>query len=179
MTTDKALEFVQKRNLPYWKLYKGNERVSQCDGEENPSGSPDTALNLFTEELQSRSPGNYKVNVYRNVKGDSGGHKFEFSITQNIPNSMTGHGIVSVEQLREQIRNEMEIKNSLAQLHDKVNAIGEFLYRQYNEDEKDDLSGIQRLADVFKAFRGMSAQPNAFDASAKPLDKGISRGFFS
>lgn len=178
MTSEKAYEFVRKKALPYWKLYRGSEKVSQCDVEENPEASAEIALNLFREELESRPAATYKINVYRNHKGESGGFKFDFTI--NPTETMYGATApINVEQIREQIRNEMEIKNSLASLHEKVNAIGEFLYSKYNEDEKDDFSGIEKLAKAFNAFRGLSPQPNAFDVSAKPLERGVSQGFFS
>lgn len=179
MTTEKAIEFVKKRGLPYWKLYKGNKRVSQCDEDENPDGNIEIAFDLFLQELESRSAGNYEVNVYKKIKGESGGFKFEFAINQSNQNTMNPGAMMTLDQVRQTIQNEMEIKNSLASLHDKVNAIGEFLYRQHNEEERDDFSGILKLAEAFKGFRGLAAQPTAFDTTARPLSKGVSAGFFS
>lgn len=180
MTPEKATEFVRKWKYGYWKLYKNGKRVSQCDADENPEGNPEVAVDRFIDEIQFRGAGNYEVNVYGKVRGESGGQKFDFQVSQNYGNNMNGHGaMMSIETMREQIKNELEIKATLLRIENKVDAIADFLISQFNDDEKDDLSGLKKLADVFKTLRGFSSASTSSEAVTKSFSPSVSKGYFS
>lgn len=180
MTPENALQFVRKWNYPFWKLYKGKERVSVCDKDENPDENPEISFQRFKEEIGYRSAGTYTVNVYSKSRGESGGQKFEFQVSQNYGNSMNGHGaMMNIETMREQIRNELEMKATLLRIENKVDAIADFLITQFNDDEKDDLSGLKKLADVFKTLRGFSSAPAAAETASRSFSPSVSKGYFS
>lgn len=175
-----AVEFVKEKRLPYWKLYKGKDRVSDFSDDENPSADADHAIISFEKEIATRSSGQYYVVAFRKASGSQGGQRFDFEIQHNSPANMYNQQApISLEQIREQVKNELEIKASLSRIEDKVNALGEFLISQYNDDEKDDLSGLKRITEVFSLFKGL--KPNAavpFEAPIKPLSPAVSKGYF-
>lgn len=180
MTTEKAIEFVRKKQLPYWKLYKGTKRLSQCDSDENPEANLDVALALFIDEVNNRPAGSYEVVVYRNHKGDKSGFRFDFSINQE--NIMSYQPQINVDQIRQQIETQLKIESSLSSLHEKVNAIGEALFRLLNEEKEDDLAGLESLGKAFNLFKGFASNTVGTSVPSETtttLQRGISKGLFS
>lgn len=141
-TTQTALDTVKKRNLAYWKLYKGNVKVSQCDREENPEGNPGTAVQLFEEELETRlhDPGTYTVNIYRAVNGDKGGYRYTFTISQNEQPRMSNYGRSSFdhEDLRRSVEREVRMFMMLEDINKKVDAIIDVIAAKSTDGKDDD-----------------------------------------
>lgn len=169
-TTQATLENVRKRHLPYWKLYKGTQRVSQCDRDENPDGDPDLAIQLLEEELQTRmsDPGTYRVAVYRAINGDKGAFQYNFTISPNEQPRMNNYGRSSFdhEDLRKSVEREVRMFMMLEDINKKVDAIIEFIAAKSTEGKDDDdkaLEFIKTLAGVaIKSKVGMPAKSGGF-----------------
>lgn len=169
-TTQATLENVKNRRLPYWKLYKGSQRVSQCDREENPTGDPELAIQLFEEELQTRmyDPGSYRVNVYRAINGDKGGFQYNFTISQNEQPRMSNYGRSSFdhEDLRKSVEREVRMFMMLEDINKKVDAIIDVIAAKTTEGKDDDNKAfefIKTLAGVaMKQKAGLPAKSGGF-----------------
>jgi hypothetical protein len=182
-TIDIALSTAKIKNLPYWKLYKGTDRVSQCDKEENPTGSPEEAYRQLVEEINQRPAGTYKLNVYRVSKGDKSGFKYDFVIPDSHQNSINrpmsyGH---SPEQIYAQAERDIKILNLLEQLNKKVDAIGEFIISRNDDDDSNDGDVFKKMTSVFgliNQMKGMGAATTAAGTSATTAAaSGAANGF--
>lgn len=163
-TTQATLDNVRNRRLPYWKLYKGSQRVSQCDREENPTGDPEIAIQLFEEELQTRlyDPGTYRVNVYRAINGEKGGFQYHFTIsaTTELPRmNNLNRSSYDYDDIRKSVEREVKMFMMLEDISKKVDAIGEFILSRTTEDKGDDNEALKLLLGAFSAMRNKAALP--------------------
>jgi hypothetical protein len=170
-TTQKALEQVENRRLPYWKLYKGSNRVAQCDSEENPDKDPELALELLEKELGylSDEPGQYMVNVYRAINGEKGGFKYTFTIfpTERM-NSLRNRPEPSPldESLRDRIRREIEMDMRLKRIEEKLDAIIELAAARATDGKEDDDTALKFIttlaASAMKQKAGIAPKSGGF-----------------
>lgn len=171
-TTQKALEQVENRGLPYWKLYKGSNRVAQCDREENPTANPELALELLERELGylSDEPGQYMVNVYRALNGEKGGFKYTFTIFQteqrmNSPRSRS-EVVPSNESFYDRVKRDVEMAMRLERIESKLDAIIAVIQAKTTEGKEDDdkaFALISTLAtQAIKAKAGVPAKSGGF-----------------
>lgn len=155
-TAQKALDNVTAKKLPFWKLYKGvqspNNKVSQCDEEENPSKSPEVAADLLREEIEQRNgeAGSYTVAVYRNHNGDKAGFKYTFTIEANqhqprLLSSNSSHPMESSDDLRERLRREILIEMSLKRIEEKMDAVLAYVVAKESDDKEDDSPALDFL----------------------------------
>ena len=172
-TTQKALDQVESRRFAYWKLYKGNNRVAQCDRDENPGGDVMLAFELFQQELEylADEPGNYMVNVYKNINGEKGGFKYQFQIfpTDQRMNptlrSRPEAGALN-ETLYERIKRDVEMDMRLKRIEEKLDGIIAVIAAKATDGKDDDdkaLEFIKTLAGVaIKSKVGMPAKSGGF-----------------
>jgi len=165
-TTQKALEQVRTRRLPYWKLYKGNNRVAQCDREENPNADPELAIEQLENELGylSDEPGQYMVNVYRAINGEKGGFKYTFTIfpteqRMNTIGSRSSAGPLN-DSLYDILRRDIERDLTLKRIEEKLDGIIAVIAAKATDGKDDDdkaLEFIKTLAGV--AMKQKAALP--------------------
>lgn len=172
-TTQKALEQVENRRLPYWKLYKGSsQKVAQCDREENPNADPEIALELLEKELGylSDEPGQYMVNVYRAINGEKGGFKYTFTIfptEHRMPSSRSRSDAGPLnDSLYDILRRDIERDLTLKRIEEKLDGIIAVIAARTTEDKGDDdkaLALITTLAgQAFKQKAGIPAKTGGF-----------------
>lgn len=171
-TTQKALDQVETRGLPYWKLYRGADRVAQCDRDENPSADPELAFELFQRELEylGDEPGQYKVNVYKNINGEKGGFKYSFTIFQtenrmNLPRPRQSQSPLD-ETLYERIKRDVEMDMRLKRIEEKLDSIIAVIAARQTEGKDDDdkaFAFISTLAtQAIKSKAGVPAKSGGF-----------------
>lgn len=181
-TVDSAINSVEAKKLPYWKLYKGTLKVSQCDADENPEASPDEALKQFREEVEIRTAGNYRVCVYRRLKGESGGLHYEFTISdsQQFSRTTMNNGI-STQDIYAQATRDLNIIHALERIEKKVDALGEFIFSRNDDDDSNDGDGLKKIGQVFgliNQMKGMSGAANAAgSATTTAAASGAANGF--
>lgn len=159
-TTQKALDQVETRGFPYWKLYRGADRVAQCDRDENPDADPELAFQRFAQELEylADEPGPYKVNVYKNINGEKGGFKYSFTIfpsEQRMNTTRTRQmGSPLDETLYDRIKRDVETDMRLKRIEDKLDGIIAVIAAKTTEGKEDDDKAFELIRSL--AVAGMS-----------------------
>lgn len=168
-TTQRVLDQVEARALPYWKLYRGNDRLAQCDRDENPGADPAVALQNFQQELDylADEPGQYKVNVYKALNGEKGGFKYAFTIFPNEPRMnvtrpRTAQNALD-ETLYERIKRDVEMDMRLKRIEEKLDAIIEVIAAKATEGKEDDDKAFTFLT----TLAGQALKAKALGAPAK------------
>lgn len=149
--------------MPYWKLYRGNDRVAQCDREENPNADSALALELFEKELGylADEPGQYKVNVYRVLNGEKGGFKYQFTIfpTEQPMNNLRSRSEANPlnETMYERIKRDVEMDMRLKRIEEKLDGIIALIAAKTTEDNADD----DKALDFIKTIAGVAMKQKA------------------
>tara|TARA_R110002124_G_scaffold285303_1_gene463667 strand:- start:918 stop:1463 length:546 start_codon:yes stop_codon:yes gene_type:complete len=168
-TLDNVLVTVRNRNLPYWKLYKGTTKVAQCDADENPNASPEEAFEQLKAEIGNRTAGNYNINVYKRLKGESGGFRYEFSINQNsnFRQNANMSGGFNAQDIYAQAQRDLEIKASLDRIEKQNEVIIQALIALNDDDDDNDGKMLQFLGSFLgKGVNAAKAATTAAKAGA-------------
>jgi YesN/AraC family two-component response regulator len=107
MNINKATEWLQLHNNPYWRIEQGGKPVSKSnEAEEGEKGkselSLDESISFFMQNAELLPDGWYVLKARKNAKGTAGEMQFRFKIEISAGSSSTGHqvaGIGSVEVL--------------------------------------------------------------------------------
>jgi hypothetical protein len=163
-TTQKALDQVETRHMAYWKLYRGADRVAQCDRDENPNADPVLAFEAFQQELEylADEPGQYKVNVYKNLNGEKGGFKYSFTIfpTEQRMNVQRSRSVPSAldETLYDRIKRDVEMDLRLKRIEEKIDGIIELIHAKTTEGKEDDDKALALITGLAgQAFKQKAA----------------------
>lgn len=174
-TTQNALNFVASRKYPFFKLYKGANRVAICDAEENPEKSPELANELFVKEISELTVGKYKVVVYRNSNGEKGGLSCEFDKSYSQPNSISSMNM-DFSIMFEQAKREAERDVKLDRIEKKIDALAEAFALLNDKDSDNDGKAVDLLKTIFSLA---SKKPETAIKSIAPVAVGTNRGAFS
>lgn len=174
-TTQNALNFVASRKYPFFKLYKGVNRVAICDTEENPEKSPEVANELFRQEVAELTAGKYKVLVYRNSNGEKSGLSFEFEKTYSQTSAQTAPTMDYATML-ELAKREAERDIKLERIEKKIDALAEAIAILNDEDGENDGKAVDLLKTIFSLA---SKKPETAIKSIAPVAVGTNRGAFA
>jgi hypothetical protein len=164
-TLQNALDAVEKRKFPYWKLNKAGKRVSQCDADENPTASPEEAFRQFKEELSTRSAGAYSVTVYRKLNGASGGFQYDFTLSENSNSSLQSNDMsFNAQQIYQNAERDVKMFMMLERLEKKIDAIGEHILKTTDSGSGDGDS-IKVLSTLFQFVNKSKAAATAAGAA--------------
>ena len=150
-----VLQTVRSRNLPFWKLYKGSQKVAQCDADENPEALPEEAITQLEIELENRPSGNYSINVYKRLKGESGGFRYDFSIHQQQLNSRSNMGLTA-QEIYQQAERDFKIISALERIEKQNDAIIQAIVTLNDDDDGNDTKVLSLLSSFLG--KGMNAQ---------------------
>ncbi|TDE15291.1 hypothetical protein [Dyadobacter psychrotolerans] len=160
-----VLASAERRNLPFWKLYRGTTRLSVCDVEENPVKSREKAIELLQTELENRPGGNYKIVFYKNSNGEKGGFTDEFTLPDRQPSMSLTRNNFNPESDYERMKREIETSQRLVRIEEKLDALALVIYTQADEDKENDIDPLEKLGKVFnliKTAKSFTAGPNGF-----------------
>ena len=179
-TREKALQFVKNKGFPFWKLYRGNLRVSQCEIGENETLSQDEAVHLFQQEMEQERPeGLYAVNVYKNSRGDKAGVRFEFRVEnqQQSPSQTTtfNRGGMDHQMFVQFIQDQLLQKQANERIEKKLDALLEsvLLLSDGDKDNDDDIKKL--IMPLLATWIGKAKTASV----AVPAAAAVTRGAFN
>jgi hypothetical protein len=145
-----AIDLIQQKGYPYWKLYEGNRRVAQCESDENPEGTPEVALQLFVEELAGRS-GKHDISVYKKEKGETGGSRKTFFLIDTPTRNTMAFGqnnMMDIQAIYEQARKDVEAMERMKRIEEKLDLVLLYIKNANDDDDKNDGMAVNLISKV-------------------------------
>ncbi|KAA0992771.1 hypothetical protein [Dyadobacter aurulentus] len=176
-TAQTALDTIERRNLPFWKLYKGagNDKVAECDIEVNPTSDPKIAYQLFQQELEYRmsEPGQYRIHLIRVTNGDKGAFKHNFTITANEPRmnqQFNRNGSPDPYDMYMRAKQDLEMQMQMNRIEEKLDTLGKAIAAAMTEGKEDDNDAFTKLISMFTPL--IASKMKAGTAAAPAIRSG-------